>query len=327
MQLINSLTFASIVAIPAIGSAITSTSGHSGVVIKTNGRIVLVAVAVSFVVGDTFTDTAEITVYQPRVIPWTNTASTPIPWLNTASTPIPWQSTILDPVQVAVLNYGALIDVYVQSLLTANDTMMSQYANSPVIASVVQSLIDALDPYSTIDDFYNNIWNIDTANEYGLAIWGRIVGVSNVIQVPSLSGYSEFLETGAGTSFGARPLFGSATSTKGLTLTSDAFRLLIKAKAAANITNCSIPSLNAILNMMFPNRGKIFVQSLGNMQMLITCKFVLQPFEITILKNSGVFPVPTGVLMNIMPIANVMLFAETGAGRAFGTAALFGDFA
>ncbi|EAW1753881.1 DUF2612 domain-containing protein [Salmonella enterica subsp. enterica] len=57
-------------------------------------------------------------------------------------------------------------------------TVLAQYAASPRLNALINSFNAALSPDSFINDFYDLIWNIDTAEKYGLDAWGKIVGVS-----------------------------------------------------------------------------------------------------------------------------------------------------
>ena len=57
-------------------------------------------------------------------------------------------------------------------------TILSQYDDSPTLLSMIESFNDAIDPTANITAFYENIWNVNTANGYGLDVWGQIVGVS-----------------------------------------------------------------------------------------------------------------------------------------------------
>src|SRR5579859_260338 len=68
------------------------------------------------------------------------------------------------------------------------NTVISQYANSAIVTQLVQNMNDYLDPRKSLLDFYNLVWNVDTAVEFGLDIWGRIVGVSRVIPIPAAQG-------------------------------------------------------------------------------------------------------------------------------------------
>ncbi len=63
------------------------------------------------------------------------------------------------------------------------DTILSQYANSPTITQMLANIQQYLDPTGNIDDFYDDVWNIQTAQGYGLDVWGRIVGVNRILQV------------------------------------------------------------------------------------------------------------------------------------------------
>ncbi len=57
------------------------------------------------------------------------------------------------------------------------DTLLSQYANSPIIVGLLEGLEECLNPSTTIDAFYDDIFNVLTAKGYGLDVWGRIVGI------------------------------------------------------------------------------------------------------------------------------------------------------
>lgn len=203
-----------------------------------------------------------------------------------------------------VLGVGNIIEVFAQDVLTYLDTIYAQYANSPALVAMLQNMTAAIDPYMTLDDFYNNVWNIDTAKAYGLAIWGRIVGVSNVLMIPATHAgstrvYAGFGESGA-SSYGFRALYNGAPPTSGYTLTDDAFRMLIKLKAFANIARCTAANLNQILMTIFAGQGVVFVQPNGVMQISVVFTFTPTPVSLAILKSSGVFPLPTGVGLNII---------------------------
>lgn len=232
-----------------------------------------------------------------------------------------------------VLGLGRVVEVFAQDVLTYLDTVYAQYANSPAIVAMLQSMTAAINPYMTLDDFYNDVWNIDTATAYGLAIWGRIVGVGNVLTIPathagSTRTYAGFRESGAkGFGFGA--LYSGASATSGYTLTNDVFRMLIKLKAFANITRCTTAAMNQILTTLFAGQGKVWIQSYGRMQISAVFTFAPSPASLAILKSSGAFPLPTGVNLNIMQIAGVSQFAEAGVGAGhptFGFGSFFGGF-
>ncbi|WP_114142756.1 DUF2612 domain-containing protein, partial [Shigella boydii] len=74
-------------------------------------------------------------------------------------------------------------------------TVLAQYAASPRLNALINSFNAALSPDSFISDFYGLIWNIDTAEKYGLDVWGKIVGVSRRLTVKDDFNYLGFSES------------------------------------------------------------------------------------------------------------------------------------
>lgn len=184
------------------------------------------------------------------------------------------------------------------------ETILSQFANSPTILSLIGSFSAAVDPSANIDAFYSSIWNVLTATGYGLDLWGRIVGVNRVLQVSS-GAWLGFEEAGDGlveTPFNQAPFFSGGSSTSNFALTDDAFRQLILAKAYANISNGSIASINQILMTLFGSSGECWCTDGQNMTMTYTFEFTLTPVQFAIVSQSGVLPRPAGVLVGIVQL-------------------------
>jgi hypothetical protein len=180
-------------------------------------------------------------------------------------------------------------------------TIISQYANSAAIAGIIESFFQCVDQTANMDLFFDNLWNVTTAVGPGLDVWGRIVGVSRVLQVTgsqSYLGFEEAAPTGFG--FGQQPFFSGQPVTSNYHLDDASFRTLIYAKALANITDGSIRSINAILLALFPNRGNTYVTDGEDMTMTYTFTFPLSPAEQAIVNNSGVLPRPTGVSATVV---------------------------
>ena len=193
-------------------------------------------------------------------------------------------------------------------------TIYSQYANSPVLTALIETFNSAVDPSPEIDKFYNLLWNVNTAQGYGLDVWGRIVGVNRVLTVPGGKnfGYDEATAVSADP-FGQSAFYVGVPTTSNYKLTDDAFRVLILVKALTNISNCSIQTYNTLLTKLF-NRGNAYVTDTGNMNARLTFEFSLLPFEIAILKQSGALAAPTGVLFEIMDLDMPYSFGFAEAG-------------
>jgi hypothetical protein len=174
-------------------------------------------------------------------------------------------------------------------------TVISQYANSPILTALLDSLAQAFDVSALFDAWYRDVWNIDTAVGWGLDVWGRIVGVRRVLKIPSTDTFLRFEETGDPDSLGNAPFETGGSSSSNYALSDDAYRKLILAKAALNITDASIPSINRILTALFPTYGNCYVRDDGGMALTYVFGATLTPVDFAIVTQSGVLPKPLGV--------------------------------
>ena len=214
-----------------------------------------------------------------------------------------------------------------------NETILAQYANSPALRGIIERFNKAADPSALIETFYKNVWNIETATGWGLDVWGRIVGVGRVQKVPSshFLGFEE-ADDGSGTTrpFEDGILYAGTSDTSNYALSDDAFRKLIYARAAANISSGSITDINNILMTLFGDKGHIFLAEgtaaddyLGFAEsrtakdspqtfengvffsasslagaagtMTICHSWALSPLDATLIQQSGALPRPSGV--------------------------------
>ena len=194
------------------------------------------------------------------------------------------------------------------------EAVISQYGNSPRLLLLIQGFHDAVGIDADFDAFYNNIWNIDTAQGAGLDVLGRIVGVSRVITIPAgTTNFGFYDGVGDYLPFGQAPFYAGAT-TQNYPLSDAAFRTLILIKAAANIAATNSQTLNQLLSSLFAGRGRAYVNDLGHMQMRFTFEFYLQPYELVILTAGGVIPRSTGVQATLIQCPQFSTFGFNGSG-------------
>lgn len=205
-------------------------------------------------------------------------------------------------------------------------TVLSQYSSATKLCALITTFNDYIDQNANLEAFYNLIWNVDTAVGAGLDIWGRIVGVERVLTVTETDFFG--FQQGGWRGWNQAPFYTGKLTSTNYRLTDEAFRALIMAKAAANITDSSIPAINRILMTLFPGRGNAYVaegqyvkqvfafgfaeagDKVGwnqapfgqarssyptGMKLTYVFEFSLAPFEVAIV-TSGVLPKPTGVL-------------------------------
>lgn len=176
-------------------------------------------------------------------------------------------------------------------------TIISQYANSPILDGILVSFNAAMDPEVDLDNFFDLMWNVLSAKGYGLDVWGRIVGVSRVLQL-QVGNYFCFAEAAQPQGFGfnqGAPFYVGAGLTNSFSLGDDDYRNLILAKAYANICDGSTKAINNLLLTLFLGLGDSWVTDNHDMTMTYTTSWVPTLVQLAIIENSGVLPRSTGV--------------------------------
>lgn len=151
-------------------------------------------------------------------------------------------------------------------------TVISQYGNSPTILGIISTNNENIDPSADIDNFFDTIFDVSTANLFGLSIWSRIVGIPQSL-ITELGTYLDDADT---------------------------FRSLIMLKALSNISRATSPALNQLLQNWLGAGSRAYVQDLGGMVMVFIFEFTLTPIQLLILQKSGIFLRPAAVLSNIV---------------------------
>ena len=182
-------------------------------------------------------------------------------------------------------------------MIDIEQTIISQYGNSATITTLIQNFNECVDPRADIDNFYDFVWNVETAEGFGLDIWGRIVGVDRAINVPDDT-----------------PNPGMLPFTPGVyEMDDDQYRTVILFKALANISDSTANSLNTMLTNLFSARGRCYVRDTGDMTMQFTFEFWLYPFEYVIITESDITPRPAGVLAKVFQVDVQNTFGFNGS--------------
>ena len=204
-------------------------------------------------------------------------------------------------------------------MIDVERTIISQYGNSPTILQLVQNMNAYLDPRADFDAFFDYVWNVDTAQGFGLDIWGRIVNIRRELQIANAPVYFGFKDALPGSyPFDEAPFYdGTPPATQTYKLADDAYRKLILTKALANIASSNAPSLNQLLQNMFADRGRCYVNDMGGMQFRYSFEFDLTSQEYAIVTQSGVLPRPSGVNAILFQSALPLFgFSEAGLSAA-----------
>lgn len=182
-------------------------------------------------------------------------------------------------------------------------TILSQYANSPAITEILANINENIDTKIDIENFYKNYFDPATAVGAGLDIWGAVVGVGRRLKLTITDkvvgfDYENWNANSNWLPLSQAPAF-SRLSLGLWTLDDSAYRQVIFAKAASNISDGSIPSLNNFLKSYFGSRGTCYAKDNNDMSVTYVCKFVINDFDVAILTNNDIAPSLSGTIINI----------------------------
>lgn len=176
-------------------------------------------------------------------------------------------------------------------------TIISQYANSPRLSDLLGRIADGTDQAVNLASFQSHIWNVNTAQSYGLDVWGRIVGTGRFLlltSIPSSFGFSTSPESFQ--PFDQAPFYNGVPLTQNYRMSDDVYRTVILAKAAVNISGSSFPEISAALQRIFGEYGRSYaLQGTLPMHIRYVFEFNLSDVQVALLKRADSTCRPTGV--------------------------------
>lgn len=153
-----------------------------------------------------------------------------------------------------------------------------QYNNAPNFKSLINAKQAWYDENQVKywQDWVNNVLNINTANDYGLAIWGILLGIPRVYDVGGVN----------------------------TTLTTSQYRTVILARLKLLHMRGTVPEINSLLNFLFGKYGKAYVIDNHDMTMTYRFNFNLSALQIAVLQTVTLLPRPAGVEVNLVTLGD-----------------------
>lgn len=181
------------------------------------------------------------------------------------------------------------------------DTVISQYANSPTLLQMISNLSQQIDAQGLFQQFYDYIWNIETAQGFGLDILGRVIDLPRQLTIPAIFGF---------------PLPAGPFS-----MNDEQYRRALKFKAMTNIIDSSAYAINSELRLMSDGRGNAFVRIVGTMEIQYTFYYAPEPYEYALIASGNIAMRGAGVgFGNSFTINPYFGFSEADSWSPFGQA-------
>lgn len=178
-----------------------------------------------------------------------------------------------------------------------------QYDGTVRLKGWIQNKQDNLDEDHTQfwNDWFTNVFNIDTINEFGVSVWAIILNLPLLINTPLVNpdkvgwGFGEFRKNFENGNFNIE---GSGAQL----LTIEQRRIALKMRYQYLTSNGTIPDINRILINAFGDLGVVYAAD--NLDMSITFKFgfPIPSWILFIFEDLQVVPVPSAVSFSLEEI-------------------------
>ena len=194
------------------------------------------------------------------------------------------------------------------------DTILFQYSSSPIIKAIIEGVNDLIKPDEDINSFYNEMFNILSAQGVGLDFWGVKLGIGRNIKIQSTVDENDcFSFDGSELNAWNTVPFFSEKEGDVITLEDNAYRELLLIKATANISRTNIASLENLLERLYSDRGNFYVLEIGTMKLRYIFEFYLTPYEESLTLRRDLPPKPAGVTYEIYQIVPEETFGFEGS--------------
>lgn len=169
-----------------------------------------------------------------------------------------------------------------------------QYNEALKLQSILQSEQDFYNLNHTQfwNDWYNNVFNLQTADEFGLSVWSIILQLPIQLTPPQppdqrVWGFGQYRENFENGNFAADG--GSAG------LTTEEKRLVLKLRYYQLVANGAIPNTNSFLNFAFQDFGPCYVIDNLGMEITVVFGFEIRDTLLEFIKKYDLIPRCSGV--------------------------------
>lgn len=143
-------------------------------------------------------------------------------------------------------------------------------------------------------NWYNDVFNLQTANDFGLSVWSIILDIPIVVGVPP-SDLSKptwgFTSTHSNFTNGNFAQTGSGVQT----LTTEQARTVLRMRYFQLTSRGTVPEINKFLSVLFKDQGVAYVVDGYDMTLFYVFRFALSSELQFVLESYDIFPRPAGV--------------------------------
>ena len=173
--------------------------------------------------------------------------------------------------------------------------MIGQYANSPVLVSLDNGLKELFNDSPFVVNWYNAVFNMNTATGYGLDIWGKILNRNREFIYNGTEYYLQGEQTIGGVHFSEEEM-------------ENLYRLVLQITAMRYIGNASIYSINNILQTIFKDYGLAYCIEYGTMKIRYVFQFYMNEVLRAIIETLNMHPAGVLTSFEYLPLREFLGF-------------------
>lgn len=171
-------------------------------------------------------------------------------------------------------------------------------------AARLQALIDAKQAWYDAQhsafwsDWVRDVFDLRTANDFGLSVWARILNVPLLAIAPGsgdreVFGFGEFNLNFENGNFGR-------DRDAALSLTTEQRRLALRLRYFQLVSRGTVPEINGFLRTLFGDQGLAYVLDGLDMSLTYVFTFLPDPSVLFVLEQFDLLPRPAGVRVSIL---------------------------
>lgn len=172
-------------------------------------------------------------------------------------------------------------------------------------------------------NWYDDVFNLETANQFGLAVWGIILGIKLYVAQPPIVDADIFGFDGSNEFNFDNGIFGNNTGGS-VVLSTDIQRIALRLRYLQITSSGCVPEINRALKQIFSDYGDVWLYDYQNMKQAYMFDFTI-PFEMQyMLDNYDILPRPAGVKSTYIDLTQ-QYFGFDGANHSNFDNGIFGE--
>lgn len=175
--------------------------------------------------------------------------------------------------------------------------MIGQYANSPVLVKLENGFKELFDDGYFCRNWYDVIFNMDTATGYGLDVWGKILNRGREFVYNGVEYYLQGEQTIGGKYFSAEAM-------------ENLYRKVLQITAMRYIGNASLYSINNILQFIFKEDGIAYCIEYGTMKIRYVFQFYMDDVLKAIIETLDMHPAGVLTSFEYLPLREFLGFYD-----------------